>query len=514
MSTACAFFQHPRVTPEEYRELTKLRGTAATLPTSPCDGGTATRVHPFVRIGELISNRLYPLEEYSGRFTADDHSQIVICIDKQALFKQPIYSQGALSFGAEVAGRDIEVEGYAQVGKQFDTFDPSTVAADRFLADFRTIFDAATAAQSLLTQQESSEVIEKALQRANTAAAILEGLLTDPARATTVGRILNANPIDLQERRRSLAAAISDYTKARQDADSFQEQTRKLRRVVESAAAALDAIDKEIAAAEAAAAAVTDDAPEASKAAARDRLASARERRAVAAFELARANEAVRDLQSPEDWLRRTRKNLTLSVTDILTIIPDTTKRDVQQQVIDITNRLKDGVISLEVQDINPGDLLQVKLLHFQNFRAADAKEQPEPSSETIALIEVQNYHYRSTVADSFLLIKRVAEKTPEDESNFKGGAGVSLLFSRTPRPIERRFWAPFHPSWGINVSYLDFDPKKELEIGAGPVFGFFKDQVHTGVGWNLNVRDHRFYYFVGFSFAKIKENLTAHPKE
>ena len=82
-------------------------------------------------------------------------------------------------------------------------------------------------------------------------------------------------------------------------------------------------------------------------------------------------------------------------------------------------------------------------------------------------------------------------------------------MWSKTARPHESRLWRVFGPSWGVNVSYLDFDTSKEIEIGAGLVAGLFDNQVHFGCGWNLNVKSDRSYCFVGFSFAAIEKKLA-----
>ena len=54
--------------------------------------------------------------------------------------------------------------------------------------------------------------------------------------------------------------------------------------------------------------------------------------------------------------------------------------------------------------------------------------------------------------------------------------------------------------SLGINVSFLDFDTGKDVEIGAGPIVGFLGDMVHLSLGWNLNVKNQPKYQKLSFS--------------
>jgi hypothetical protein len=135
----------------------------------------------------------------------------------------------------------------------------------------------------------------------------------------------------------------------------------------------------------------------------------------------------------------------------------------------------------------------------------------------TLAELEVEEFGWQRGVIDSFLLVKRLDE--PEGDtlspSNFKGAPGASLLWRNRRRPDKARFANRiFDVSFGFNVSYLDFDTEKDIEVGAGPVFGFADDQIVVSAGWNLNGDSKRFYVGVGFSFAKIKEKYDERGKK
>ena len=183
------------------------------------------------------------------------------------------------------------------------------------------------------------------------------------------------------------------------------------------------------------------------------------------------------------------------------------------------TSSLVDGQILLKKQDAKNGDILRIYLLHYQTSSPAVNVKEPsgirvdeKPVKYSIAEIYVKNFGFRREVVDSFLLVKQLHE-SDTNTSNFKGAPGFSLLWSYGFRPGESKaLWHALDLSWGVNVSYVDFDPKKEIEIGVAGVLGLFHNQIHGGCGLNLNVvGSDRPYCFVGFSFAKIYEHVT-HP--
>ncbi len=172
----------------------------------------------------------------------------------------------------------------------------------------------------------------------------------------------------------------------------------------------------------------------------------------------------------------------------------------------EIYKNLTEGQIVIRKIDAKPGDVITIELLYYQ-FQA------DKPVSYTIAEIYVGDYSWNTTVADSFLLVKAMNEKSSSNvsPSNFKGAAGVSLFWSKNPRPEQGYNWFYKNLSWGVNVSYLDFDTTKDFEVGVGPIIGFFDNRIHIGLGYNLNSEgsfSNKTYFFLGFSFAKIADRI------
>jgi len=74
----------------------------------------------------------------------------------------------------------------------------------------------------------------------------------------------------------------------------------------------------------------------------------------------------------------------------------------------------------------------------------------------------------------------------------------------------KNRFFTKFEPSLGINISYLDFDTEKDIEIGAGTSIGLFNNLIQFTVGYNLNVERNNIYWGIGFSFINIAEKIKS----
>ncbi|MBV4359916.1 hypothetical protein [Pinibacter aurantiacus] len=158
--------------------------------------------------------------------------------------------------------------------------------------------------------------------------------------------------------------------------------------------------------------------------------------------------------------------------------------------------------------------------------------------------LPIGKYYLRETeikmeVADMFALVKRVNESTVDQSkvspSNFKGSGGAVLMwtYQKKDKGIEvtknkngeyevsrkNRFLNFWEPSIGFNVSYLDFDTEKDVEIGTGLQLGLFRNKIFFGYGVNLHMispSQAPTYFYVGFSFAKLSDlfknsnNVTA----
>jgi hypothetical protein len=127
-----------------------------------------------------------------------------------------------------------------------------------------------------------------------------------------------------------------------------------------------------------------------------------------------------------------------------------------------------------------------------------------------------------------FALVKRIKEdkvnQATVSPSNFKGSGGAVLMltFQKEDRKLKiretnngefsvqnrNRLINFLEPSFGLNVSYLDFSTEKDVEIGTGLQFGLFRNKLFFGYGLNLHMLSPKnqspTYYYVGFSFARL----------
>lgn len=70
-------------------------------------------------------------------------------------------------------------------------------------------------------------------------------------------------------------------------------------------------------------------------------------------------------------------------------------------------------------------------------------------------------------------------------------------------------------PSFGINVSYLDFRTDRDFEFGAGPIMGLFQNRIFLTTGYNFNVNgESPFYMGIGFSFSNIYKRINKSDNE
>lgn len=83
-------------------------------------------------------------------------------------------------------------------------------------------------------------------------------------------------------------------------------------------------------------------------------------------------------------------------------------------------------------------------------------------------------------------------------------GAGISYTgkyVHRDQRLIDKL-------GFGVNLSFLDFEPNQKIEIGFGFVLTFPDEIFQVGVGKNLTVNKDSGYYFLGINLYGIKQKV------
>lgn len=497
--------QNERVTAPEGKENKSPAGAGndcGTIPELP--------TLPFLTIAEYDGTKNWSLEDRKelGRLAADDDSILILCVDPQALARHRTYANSNISFEAKIGSRPIEVQGYTEVGKQTGVVLAGLRSTS--VPELRTFMRRVRAVKS---DDSFAELVEKArlvLQSLTVATAT-----TDVAAGTT--EVLQTSSSDLAGKREDLSASILTASTTSAQRDALQAQRSRTNREAEEAETSLEQARAAVKDAERerdrlvervntlSAQAVPDpNLPAAQQAVTEARaLLGTRQQVVVSAEDAvrekrARLAELERDLIRQDETYRNAIDRIRTIVGDLSTLFP--AQEDQLRTIVTLASDVPNGFINLKTQDAKSGDVLYINLRVYSNSSQDTYRTVP------VANVYIRDYGFVTTISPSFMLVKRSTEPDDKtDSSNFKGAAGVSLLFSHRARPFQKA-WTAFNGfSAGINVSYLDFDTTQNLEIGAGPVFGFFRDRVHAGVGWNLNVSDSRFYYYVGFGFANIQ---------
>jgi len=223
---------------------------------------------------------------------------------------------------------------------------------------------------------------------------------------------------------------------------------------------------------------------------------------------------------------------------------------------VEIYQRLITATIDIEASELENGDELTIDVVWYPS---GSFKKSTADSTEKHVLSSVKFYirkvGWHTNIAETSLLIKRIDEEFlpadyPLSRSNFKPTAGAALMWSyhntyrgwkdtrrildNTPRGWRKKnkSWLglgpelknehTFHtgswtgntlrwlePSFGLNVTYLDFDNDQTFELGFGPMIGLWRNKMFVTAGYNLMVQGQSPYYVgIGFSFSKIAETI------
>ncbi|MDL5049633.1 hypothetical protein QQ054_26815 [Oscillatoria amoena NRMC-F 0135] len=197
--------------------------------------------------------------------------------------------------------------------------------------------------------------------------------------------------------------------------------------------------------------------------------------------------------------------------------------------------------IDIKKEAAKDGDILNV-YLKWNGF----SKNGSLPPLPIVCQFVLKKTGWMKEITESFLLIERINEQSPNvksntSPSNFKGTYGVSLMWtynstdhifgkdtvgtvkdlggnSYSYSKIKTNKVMNFlEPSIGINVSYLDFSTSDDFEIGLGPIFGLFANQIFVGSGINLNqIRSggNPIYFSLGFSFINVAQKIADLTKQ
>lgn len=205
----------------------------------------------------------------------------------------------------------------------------------------------------------------------------------------------------------------------------------------------------------------------------------------------------------------------------------------------EIFKRLVYARIDLSNEKIADGDELTISVVWYNSDGNTKSNTNDKSDAVNLATAKfiIKKVGWDLDVAESALLIHRFQEGRlrrdyPLSPSNFKPSVGASLLWTfyntyRVPDKIKHsflvseknhgkakqypllRFLHWLEPSMGINVSYNDFRTDREVEFGAGPIIGLFRNRIFFTSGYNFSVNgESPFYFGIGFSFSKIYQRI------
>ncbi len=174
------------------------------------------------------------------------------------------------------------------------------------------------------------------------------------------------------------------------------------------------------------------------------------------------------------------------------------------------------ATIDLAKVNAKPGDKLYIKLIR----KGSQIKDSNKNGTNTnnglmydIVTLYIRKTGWYGKISDSFLFINRIdqgglANDTDASNSRFKASPGASFYLQYGAR---KKGYA-LNPSFGINVSFLDFSQERDLELGVGVVLGLFDNTLSATFGYNLHIEgsNNPWYFGFGFSFINGRDQIKA----
>ncbi len=174
------------------------------------------------------------------------------------------------------------------------------------------------------------------------------------------------------------------------------------------------------------------------------------------------------------------------------------------------------ATIDLAKVNAKPGDKLYIKLIR----KGSQIKDSNKNGTNTnnglmydVVTLYIRKTGFYGKISDSFLFINRIdqgglANDTDASNSRFKASPGASFYLQYGAR---KKGYA-LNPSFGINVSFLDFSQERDLELGVGAVLGLFDNTLSATFGYNLHIKgsNNPWYFGFGFSFINSRDEIKA----
>lgn len=166
-------------------------------------------------------------------------------------------------------------------------------------------------------------------------------------------------------------------------------------------------------------------------------------------------------------------------------------------------------IFYIEDLGLQEGDKLKIKV----SFEAKDSADRIILSANEIKF-KIKRVGLKMHTSETLAFVRDSFSK------NWKPQPGTSITFGFTSYVTKQtpgifkftgRAWNFIDPRLGINLSLLDFDDDKNLEIGLGPVVSVMKGAFYFGVGWNFTTsRSKNQYAFFGMSITEVTTILKS----
>lgn len=148
--------------------------------------------------------------------------------------------------------------------------------------------------------------------------------------------------------------------------------------------------------------------------------------------------------------------------------------------------------VSFEAKEANGWKILSANEIKFKIKRVGFKMH----TTETLAFVRdsfSKSWRPQPGISITFGFTSYVTKKTP----------GVFKFMNKT--------WNLLDPRIGVNLTLLDFDEDKNLEIGLGTVVSVLKGAFYIGVGWNFTTsRSKNQYAFFGMSITEVTAILKS----
>lgn len=168
-------------------------------------------------------------------------------------------------------------------------------------------------------------------------------------------------------------------------------------------------------------------------------------------------------------------------------IVSDTIAYDSAYYVTAHTAPRKDTRIDLQRWAVEPGDKVHVKI---------DDRKEYFPLLERH--IQVAKHGVSGYLSFPILCVQRGGD----NPGTLGAGISYTLRYVKPERSLANKL------GFGLNLSFLDFDPEQKIEIGLGFVLSFPDDLFQIGAGTNLTVNHDPNYYFLGINLLGLKEKI------